>query len=666
MSNLTNQGGSGNPNLPSVQDFIAAAVKLWNEPTSKTSTEWRFGKHGSKSIDLVKLTWHDHQGETPGKPSSSGGTGGGAIELCRLAGVKWGNVHKFEPDEVYQYPDERGTVLFEVCRFPNHKFLQRKPGRPFKEGIKGVRRVLFRLPQLLAANPAVTVLITEGEKDVLTCERLGFTATCNPGGAGKWRSEYSIFFKDKDVVILNDADSAGRKHRDEIIGYLGSLPSGIRVLELPGAKDISDWVAKGGTADELLRLLDTAQAPEMVAPEVDLSSEAEREWLSRCIMSEGRKPFPLPILANVLIALRVDFADTFAFDEIAGCSMIRQSPDRPVVDDDITDFQEWLQKVGLKQVSAATVHQAIESHARDHAFHPLRDKIKALPWDRKNRLDTWLIYYLGVEDSPYARAVGRMFLISMMARIFKPGCKVDHMLVLEGPQGELKSMLCRTLAGEEHFSDSLPDISEKDAQQHLKGIWVVEIAEMHAFSRAEATLLKSYVSRQVEIYRPPFGRLPVREARQCVFVGTSNKDQYLRDETGGRRFWPVKCTSIDIPAFRTDRDQLLAEAYEAYKAGEHWWPDKEFEREVIAREQAARYEFDEWSPIVSDWIDQLNPPADNLTVARVASGALGIPSERLHPPVQKRISAILRNLNWRWKHTEKGNLFLPPLKAEPS
>jgi predicted P-loop ATPase len=217
------------------------------------------------------------------------------------------------------------------------------------------------------------------------------------------------------------------------------------------------------------------------------------------------------------------------------------------------------------------------------------------------------------------------------------------MLVLEGEQGTMKSTACRTIAGDDYFSDNLPDLETKDSSQHLRGKWLVEVAEMHAFDRSETARLKSYITRQEERYRPPHARLEVVEPRMCVFIGTTNKSNYLKDETGGRRFWPVKTGTINIEALKRDRDQLFAEAVKWVSDGYAWWPDAEFERQHIKPQQEERYDADAWEDRVRDWV---NLQVNGFTVGDVAS-ALGISPERITKGDQNRIAAILENLGWK-------------------
>jgi predicted P-loop ATPase len=369
---------------------------------------------------------------------------------------------------------------------------------------------------------------------------------------------------------------------------------------------------------------------------------------------------PLPILANVLHVMRNAplIHGAFAYDEMLRAPLLihplpingtdefdneLEPLPRPVRDTDVTQLQEWLQRKGLQKISQAVVHQAVDARAQECSFHPVKDYLDALRWDGHDRIESWLSAYLGAESSAYSEAIGRMFLVAMVARIYRPGVKCDYMPIFEAPQGQRKSTACAILGGE-WFSDSLPDVREgKDVAQHLRGKWLIEIAEMSAISKAEDAALKAFLTRTTERYRPSYGRKEVIEPRQCVFIGTTNKSVYLRDETGGRRFWPLKVDLADTDALARDRDQLFAEAVHLYRKGEKWWPDGEFEREHIKPEQEARFEADAWEEIISAWIAYKR----SISIAEVARDCLAIETPRIGTADQRRISAVLERLGWR-------------------
>jgi predicted P-loop ATPase len=371
-------------------------------------------------------------------------------------------------------------------------------------------------------------------------------------------------------------------------------------------------------------------------------------WLADCVLGETGKP--LAVLANALIVLRAVMPDAFAFDEMLRAPLLMRAledvPDfmpRAVTDVDVGMVQDRLQHLGLKRLSKDVAHQAVDVCAHEHRFHPVKDYLSSLQWDGTKRLARLFEKYFGAEATPYAQAIGPMFLISMVARILAPGCKADHLPVIEGPQGVLKSTACGILGGQ-WFSDSLPDVSAgKDAQQHLRGKWLIEVSEMHAMSRAEAAQLKAFITRQVERYRPSHGRKEVIEPRQCVFIGTTNKDAYLRDETGGRRFWPIKAGKIDVEALACDRDQLFAEGVARYRNGVRWWPDKNFECKHIMPQQAERYEADAWEETIAAYLDK----HAKVTIGEVARAAVGIETPRIGTADQRRVAAVLEQLGWR-------------------
>ncbi len=459
--------------------------------------------------------------------------------------------------------------------------------------------------------------------------------------------------------------------------------------------DTRDWASTKGKADnqrELLRIWEhvevKAEAPGGKRGGNERDAKPPPPWAEFLLLDDRGNE--LGNLANAAHALRQapELAGILAYDEMQRHTLVTRSlpgsrmaaviEPRPLQDTDVGAIQEWLQHHELKRMGKEVTHQACDLVGREGAFHPVRDYLTGLVWDGTPRIGNWLTYHLGADKTPYTQAIGRMFLIAMVARIMKPGCKADYMLVLEGDQGAKKSTACAILAGD-WFSDSLPDVHNGDPvrlSMHLRGKWLIEVGEMSAISKAEAGALKAFLTQREERFIPKYGRNEVHEPRQSLFIGTTNKTAYLRDETGGRRFWPVKVGTIDTDALAKERDQLFAEAMDAYLKGERWWPSAALERKHIQPEQEARFEVDAWEQAIAEWLashdedgkplprdkdgkplsrdkdgNPLPDPKKKTTILELARNALFIDLPKIGTADQRRIGAALERLGWMFKRT---------------
>jgi len=379
-------------------------------------------------------------------------------------------------------------------------------------------------------------------------------------------------------------------------------------------------------------------------------------WRARLITNEKGKG--LPIVANALIALQhaPEWAGVLAFDQSSFNTIAKNQPpwddlrEPPFVwtDEDDIRTAAWLQHEGI-MAAKETAGQAVQTIARDHGFHPIRDYLDSLKWDRVKRIGEWLTLYLGVDPSDYVRAVGAKWLIGGVARIYKPGCKNDCSLILEGSQGTLKSTALGVLA-KPWFTDSLAEIGSKDSALETRGVWLIELSELDSLARPEVSRIKAYMSRATDRFRPPFGRRPIEAPRECFFAGTSNHSAYLRDETGARRFWPVKCGVIRIDELRRDRDQLWAEAREQFKTGVTWWLEDKQLIAAAADEQKQRYEGDTWDEKINHWIAE----KDTVTVGGILEFCLEIKPGLWKQSDQNRVARCLRAAGWERFRVREG------------
>jgi predicted P-loop ATPase len=228
-------------------------------------------------------------------------------------------------------------------------------------------------------------------------------------------------------------------------------------------------------------------------------------------------------------------------------------------------------------------------------------------------------------------------LIAAVARIMEPGCKADHIVILEGEQGTLKSTALDVMF-RPYFSDDLSEFGSKDSRIEMNGVWCLELAELTSMRRADVERVKAFASRRIDRFRPSYGRHVIEAPRQCVLIGTTNGDSYLKDESGARRFWPLRCGRIDIDLLARDRDQLWGEATSLYRAGEPWWLTDLKDIAAARAEQDDRYIGDAWSDVIGAYVRD----RDEVTVTEILAEAVGKPKEQWTQVDYNRVVACLR------------------------
>lgn len=310
-----------------------------------------------------------------------------------------------------------------------------------------------------------------------------------------------------------------------------------------------------------------------------------------------------------------------------------------ISDNDTTLATAWFNANGFPTAKNDIVRDAMNAACEVNTFDPLCDFLNGLAWDGIERLPMWLSKYCGVEPTPYSSEVGLRWMISAAARGLQAGCKVDTMLVLEGGQGAGKSTALAVLAGSDWFTDSLPPMGSKDAAGFLAGAWIIEVAELEAMRR-DIDTLKAFISRQIERFRPPYARTEVVQPRRCVFAGTTNKSDWQRDETGGRRFWPVTVGAIDIDGLNQAREQLWAEAVQRFNAGECWWLEGDVVQQA-AKEVAERGTDDPWRSEIARVLEGRG----EVTAKEILS-EMGHQIQDMTPQLSKRVASEVVKLGW--------------------
>jgi putative DNA primase/helicase len=559
-------------------------------------------------------------------------------------------------------------------------------------------RPLYRLDECVwpSAGP---VLVVEGEK----CADAAFSVlgvshwvtTWSGGGNAVHKADFTplagrrvILWPDCDAkidkatkVLLPEEKQPGVKAMEKAAQILLELGCDVSIVAIPrpgdrpDGWDVADLIAEAGEnasaavhawlqVDKLRRpRSDPAGAGAPPAPPDAPGAlvpwpEPDDDWTGQLVRVRGGNLASHPVNVSTILRNDPTWRGVVSFDEFSNRVVKRAPPPYAHgragewVSDDDTRTAAWLAQVHGLVVSSIQVLEAVEMVARESPVHPVREYLQGLHWDGTPRLARWLIDHAGVDDSEYTRAVSQFFLRAMVKRVMEPGCKFDYCLVLEGSEGLRKSSLAMLLGGP-WFSDTDLDLTHKDSMAALQGKWLHEFSEMDSVTRAEAAKQKSFLSRQVDEFRPVYGRRQISCPRQSCFIGTTNEDEYIKAGQGARRFWPVKVPrEININALREVRDQLFAEAMQDYRAGLPCAPDSEMQRDLFRPVQSRRVVQESMIDALHDWV--LEPGADEITrrmsnagcfaLADAALRGLHISPAQLTRDLETRIGKALRAL----------------------
>lgn len=561
-----------------------------------------------------------------------------------------------EPSAIYPYRNKKADLIYYICRYETPTGKQFFPFSYFDDNTWKMKaqpepRPLFGLDELSDNKPC---LVVEGEKCVLAARKFAseiYDITTWSNGAQSfnkmdWRPIYG-----KSILLWPDGDEAGIKAMQSIAKLLSPHCPEIKIIEVSPESGF-DAADSGFTWNEFKEwakpkiYIYQHNAPELVqtddskSPEIDGSLYAIWEKIGIAQSGNGVPFFNLDNALRVLEGFPL-FSNILWFDEFHQKYYTLWQSSKPREWSDIDDFRlaSFMQReLGLRNMSDDTINKAIRLHGKNNARNEPRDWLTSLIWDNEPRVAKFFKNAAGADSNEYTDAISQNFWITMVARILRPGCQVDNMIVLEGAQGKGKTSLLRII-GQDWYSSAKEKVDSNNFFMMLHGKLLIEIAELDSFNRAEITRIKQVVSDPVDRYRSPYDRSTKDHPRQSVFVGTTNESTYLRDDTGARRFWPLKCTNFDLKYAEQYRDQLFAEAVQLFQSGQTWWlvPDS------AADEQEQRRQIDPWQELVLDYSIQ----KFEVTTSEIMSNCIHIEKSKQSRFDEMRIGNILKKLGWK-------------------
>ena len=585
---------------------------------------------------------------------------------------------KGSPSEVYEYRDEQGRGLFLIARFDTE---DGKTFTPLTYVDGKWQRKAYPAPRPLFGLESLgpNILIVEGERAALAAREFASpkysVVTWSGGAQAVGKSDWSPLYGRK-ILIWPDHDEPGRKASARIASLLLTHCDDVKIINTQDDDLADSWDAadSGFTWDTFLAwakpravAVKPPSQPSAPLPDAPMSttnilvagdeaiaeltspiSSNETKNIKRCGLQTSARGLPTENLLNVSKILATDFSGKFWFDEFyrSFYTNINGTPE-PLNDKHILDAQAMIQALyGLRKVSKSMVTDALTSVSYSDTRNAAKDYFGSLKWDGAPRMADFFGNACGAEDSLVNQAISRYFFVSMIARILGPdldpiyGNKVDSMLVLEGDQGLAKGMLLKLLVGKAWHFEVSKGSKSKDFFQDMRGKLLGEVAELASFDGENLDVIKRMITCQTDRLRISYGKESQDFDRTCILVGTTNKDEYLTDDTGNRRFLPMRVNKVDLDYVIANRDQLFAEAVRYYKENvKTWWAMPKDDLDV---ERSSRMVTDEWRKPIEQYLFGLS----QVEIYDVWTSGLRQDIGKLDRRYRNQIASVLKSLGW--------------------
>lgn len=594
---------------------------------------------------------------------------------------------------VWEYYNKDGSLSFYTVRYnkPNNKksFLPFSWSEELNQWVNKLPpppRPLYGLRNINSEY----VLVCEGEKATDAAAKItkdvGYSCVTWSCGSQAYKNTDWSPLEGKKVLLWPDEDDPGVKAMNGVYECIKDIAKEIKIIGVDAGsntkndaydflKDGKKWEDVKSWASPMIRVLKEEKLviPAEIRTIKPTIKEISNDIFNRFIRSSSRLAVDVDIFTEdqFIIWEKLGLAttqsgnpiidagncrrailginelkDSFWFDEFNNkiftnipTAYSNSSVSREVSNDDINEICLFLQEViGMRRLSNSIVDSAITSVSFSKRTNEPKDWMDSLIWDGKKRIGTFFIDYMNSIDDEYSRAISKNFWVSMVARVFSPGCQVDSMVVIEGPQGTGKTSALRIIGGKWHC-EAQENLNSNNFLQALEGKLIVEIAELSSFPTNDIRKIKQVISCNVDRFRSPYEKKPRTVPRRNIFVGTTNETHYLHDFTGARRFWPIVTGRVELDRISLDRDQLFAESVKAYKEGAtfHEVPD-----DLATQEQERRRQYDVWELIIEKFTDNRL----EFTTEDVANH-LHISRKDLDMIKQRRIAGILTMLGFK-------------------